>query len=51
MSENTKILIQALKAIGRDNINDDIITKLKKHYKRKEKQVILEESKNTTIWI
>lgn len=51
MSENTKILIQALKAIGRDNINGDIITKLKKHYKRKEKQVILEESKNTTIWI
>ena len=51
MSENTKILIQALKAIGRDNINDDIITKLKKHYKRKEKQAILEESKNTTIWI
>ena len=51
MSENTKILIQALKAIGRDNINDDIIIKLKKHYKRKEKQAILEESKNTTIWI
>lgn len=51
MSENTKILIQALKAIGRDDINNNIISKLKRHYKRIEKQVILEESKNTTIWI
>ena len=51
MSENTKILIQALKAIGKENINDDIIKKLKNHYKKSEKKEILEESKNTTIWI
>ena len=51
MSENTKILIQALKAIGRDNIDSYIISKLKKHYSRKEKKVILEESKRTTIWL
>lgn len=51
MSDNTKILIQALKAIGKDNINNDIINKLKRHYKKIEKKDILEESKNTTIWI
>lgn len=51
MSKNTLLLIQALKALGKDNISDDIINKLKKHYKKEEKKQILQESKNTTIWI
>lgn len=51
MSDNTKILIQALKAIGKNSVNNDIINKLKRRYKKIEKKEILEESKNTTIWI
>lgn len=51
MSENTRILIQALKAIGKGNIDKEIIMKLKKHYKREEKQAMLKESKKTIIWI
>ena len=51
MSENTLTLIQAIKTIGKENINNEIINKLKIHYKNKEKIQILKESKNATKWI
>lgn len=51
MSKKTLLLIQALKTIGKDNINDAIINKLKKYYNKQEKKEILKESKNTIIWI
>lgn len=51
MSKKTLLLIQALKAIGKDNINNSIINRLKKFYNNQEKKEILKESKNTTIWI
>lgn len=51
MSEKTLILIQALKAIGRNGIDDNIIKKLNNKYTNQEKKVILEEAKNTVIWI
>lgn len=51
MSDKTLILIQALKAIGKEHINKDIIQKLKKKYSKEDKIKILNESKNTVIWI
>ena len=50
-SKNTLLLIQALKSLGKNNINSNVIDKLKKHYKKNEKKEILKESKNTTLWI
>lgn len=51
MSDKTLILIQALKAIEKEHITKDIIQKLKKKYSKEDKIKILNESKNTVIWI
>ena len=51
LSYLTGALIQALKALGSNNITDDIIIKLSKMLSDSDKEVIFQESKMTSIWI
>lgn len=47
----TGSVIQALKAIGQDNITDEIINKISSRLLKEEKKLILLESKNSSAWI
>ena len=47
----TGTVIQALKAIGQDNITDEIINKISSRLLKEEKKIILLESKNSSAWI
>lgn len=47
----TGAVIQALKAIGQDNITDEIINKISSRLLKEEKKLILLESKNSSAWI
>ena len=47
----TGTVIQALKAIGQDNITDEIINKISSRLLKEEKELILLESKNSSAWI
>ena len=47
----TGTVIQALKAIGKDNITDEIINKISSRLLKEEKKIILLESKNSSTWI
>ena len=47
----TCTVIQALKAIGQDNITDEIINKISSRLLKEEKKLILLESKNSSAWI
>lgn len=47
----TGTVIQALKAIGQDNITDEIINKISSRLLKEEKKLILLESKNSSAWI
>lgn len=47
----TGTVIQALKAIGQDNITDEIINKISSRLLKEEKRIILLESKNSSAWI
>jgi len=51
MSEDTILLIQAIKALGQDNIKESDIRILKKRYAKADRTRILEESRNTVSWI
>ena len=51
LSYITGTLIQALKALGSVNISDEIINKISKRLSNKDKEIILKESKMTSIWI
>ena len=51
LSYITGALIQALKALGSDNINDDILLKLSKTLSESDKEIILQESKMSSAWI
>ncbi len=51
MSEKTALLIQVLKAYGKEHISDDLLKKLTKFFKPGEVNTVLEESKNTTEWV
>lgn len=51
VSEKTALIIQAIKALGSDNINDDIIVKLSAVIDNAEKKKMLAEAKYTTTWI
>lgn len=47
----TGTVIQTLKAIGQDNITDEIINKISSRLLKEEKRIILLESKNSSAWI
>ena len=51
LSYKTALVVQALKALGKDNINDTIINKLKNDLTDEEKTTALLEAKAATSWI
>ena len=51
MSTTTAMVIQAIKAIGKDRISEKQIDILKKRLSREEKEALLREGKASTAWI
>ena len=51
LSYKTALIVQALKALGKDNIDDTIINKLKNDLTHEEKTTALLEAKAATSWI
>ena len=51
LSYKTALTVQALKALGKDKIDDIIITRLSKLLTAEEKKTMLEEAKAATSWI
>jgi len=51
MSEKTILVIQALKELGEEKITESVIQKLKRQLTDEEKITLLNESKQTTVWI
>ena len=51
LSYKTALIVQALKALGNDNINDSVIIKLKNTLTEEEKKMMLIEAKAVTSWI
>lgn len=51
LSYKTALIVQALKALGKDNIDDTIINKLKNDLTVEEKATALLEAKAATSWI
>ena len=51
MSYKTAMVIQALKALGKERVDDAIIQKLRMRLTDEEKSFLLKESQQTTVWI
>ena len=51
MSYKTAMVIQALKALGKERIDDAIIQKFRMRLTDEEKSSLLKESQQTTVWI
>ena len=51
LSYKTALTIQALKALGKDNVSEQIICRLKKALSEEEKEKMLAESKSATSWV
>ena len=51
LSYKTALVVQALKALGKDNVDDTVLTKLKSNLTESEKQALLTEAKAATSWI
>ena len=51
LSYKTALVVQALKALGKDNVDDSVLTKLKNNLTESEKQALLTEAKAATSWI
>lgn len=51
LSYKTALTVQALKALGKDKVDDTIINRLSKLLTAKEKKTMLEEAKAATSWI
>lgn len=51
VSYKTALTIQALKALGKDNVTDAVISRLKKALTRQEKANMLAEAKSATSWV
>lgn len=51
ISFKTALIIQALKALGKDNISDKVIKKISKNLSKSEIKTMLEEAKYSTAWI
>lgn len=50
LSYKTALVVQALKALGKDNVDDTVLTKLKNNLTGSEKQALLTEAKAATSW-
>jgi len=51
VSYKTALMIQALKALGKDNVSDDTLNKLSKVLDSSDKQKALSESQRITAWV
>lgn len=51
MSIKTATVIQAIKSLGKDNITDEVILKIKENLSEKEKEDLLRDAKSTSSWI
>ncbi|MCL2722636.1 MAG: DUF6088 family protein, partial [Treponema sp.] len=51
VSYKTALMIQALKALGKDNVTDDTLNKLSKLLDSSDKQKALSESQRITAWV
>ena len=51
VSYKTALTIQALKALGKDNVTDAVIARLKKALTEQEKANMLAEAKSATSWV
>lgn len=51
LSYKTALVVQALKALGKDNVDETVLTKLKNNLTDNEKQALLTEAKAATSWI
>ena len=51
LSYKTALVVQALKALGKDNVDVTVLTKLKNNLTDNEKQALLTEAKAVTSWI
>ena len=51
MSSDTAIVIQALKRIGRESLTDDTLWMIRRQFNEEDLQVMLEESKQSSMWI
>lgn len=51
LSYKTALIVQALKALGKDKIDDTVISRLSKLLTAEEKKTMLEEAKAATSWI
>ena len=51
LSYKTALVVQALKALGKENVDDTVLTKLKNNLTDSEKQALLTEAKAVTSWI
>ena len=51
LSYKTALTIQALKALGKDNVSEQVISRLKKILTDEEKEKMLAESKSATSWV
>jgi len=51
MSYKTALVIQGIKALGKDNIDEDSIKKLQGALTKEEKETMLKEAKSTFVWI
>lgn len=51
MSQVTALVIQALKALGKDNIEDSHITVIKRFLSDEDKRLVLKEAQQSTMWV
>ena len=51
LSDITILIIQVIRALGKENITDEVIMKLKKYLSAKEKATVLKESLGITYWV
>jgi len=49
--KESSLIVQALKALGKDNISNEVIEKIKNHLDKKQCKKILKDTKTTTTWI
>jgi len=51
MSKITLLVVQALKALGRERIDDTVITRLARRLDDSEKKALLKETQRSTAWV
>lgn len=51
MSPKTALVIQAIKALGKENTDEETLQKIRRNLTAEERIALLEEAKRTTVWI